>query len=378
MYNNLLFLGVNAGLNWIFVLGGPFRCLPAHSAWHWQGLGFIGAAVSLSISRTLQSLCYFWYMFLYKQHHMDAWPSAGWSWVHHTKERTMEFMKQTLPNIGTLLFQACASQATTVLVGRLGELSIAASSALSTVTIPWSGTLSATCCTVSGVRVGYHLGRGNGDAAKQSAWLVVHFITAMNMVMAVVFLVPSLRHGILEFATDDQDVLSMAATLVPAMLVGNYLNLLVSNITSGVFSGQGRPLIATILSFGLELPMSIGGVAIYILVFHGHLLGVYWWGAISGAIEAWIVVYLLFQSNWNQCATEAQQRQEAARSSDENENDDENNNHNENEAAATSTLLRDRGNATSLERLPSLAQTEDDSTSDEDVESRRQPLITRV
>jgi MATE family multidrug resistance protein len=316
MYNNLLFLVVNALLNWFFVFGGPTQ---------WKGLGFIGAAVSLSISRTMQGVCYYFYMFVWKKHHLAAWPEGGWSFRHHTKERTAEFMKQSLPNIGTLLFQAFASQATTVLVGRLGELPIAASSALSTVTIPWSGTLSATTWTVSGVRVGYHLGRGDAAGAKRASWIVMYFITIVNIVMAVLFMVPYVREGILNIATDDDDVVSLAESLVPAMLVGTYLNLLVSNGTSGVFSGQGRPLIATILSFGLELPLSIGGVAIYILVFHGNLLGVYWFNAISGAIEAVIVLYLIIASNWTKCADEARERQESARrTSSEDNNDGEN------------------------------------------------------
>ena len=202
MYNNIIFLFVNAALNWIFVFGGPFN---------WNGLGFIGAAVSLSISRTMQGVCYFFYMFVYQKHHIGAWPEEGWSFVHHTKERTKEFMTQSIPNIGTLLFQAFASQAQTVLVGRLGELPIAASSALSTVTIPWSGTLSATCCTVSGVRVGYHLGRGDHKAAKQSSWIVMHFITITNIVMATVFLVKYFRDKILSIATDDQDVVDLVS-----------------------------------------------------------------------------------------------------------------------------------------------------------------------
>jgi Na+-driven multidrug efflux pump len=92
--------------------------------------------------------------------------------------------------------------------------------------------------------------------------------------------------------------------------IGTYLNLLVGTITSGVFSGMGRPIIATILSFGLELPMSIGGVAIYILVMHGDLLGVYWWTAISGAIELVIVFALLISSDWEYWADEARKRQE--------------------------------------------------------------------
>eukprot|EP00536_Pseudo-nitzschia_multiseries_P014818 jgi/Psemu1/246359/estExt_Genewise1.C_7700015 len=303
MYNNILFLFVNAMLNWVFVFGGP---IPG-----WNGFGFVGAAISLSISRTMQGVCYYLYMFVYKKHHVDAWPEEGWSFCHHTKERTTEFMRQSLPNIGTLLFQVCASQFQTILVGRLGELPIAASAALSTVTIPWSGTLSATCCTVSGVRVGYHLGRGDGTAAKKSAWLVMHFITAINVAMAVFFLTPFLKDKVLSIATDDESVVGLAKKLVPAMLVSTYLNLLVSNATSGIFSGQGRPLIATILSFGLELPLSIGGVAIYILYFHGNLIGVYWWGAISAAIEIVIVLGLVVASDWDKCADDARDRQEA-------------------------------------------------------------------
>jgi len=98
-------------------------------------------------------------------------------------------------------------------------------------------------------------------------------------------------------------------------LVGNFLNLIVGNVTSGVFSGMGRPIIATILSFGFELPMSIGGVAIYILVFHGNLLGVYWWTAISGFIEVVVVMAILLVSDWDHWANEARIRQEARQNS---------------------------------------------------------------
>lgn len=312
MYNNLVFLGINAILNWIFVMGGPFRF--ATGAWHWQGFGFIGAAVSLSISRTAQSLVYFLYMFVYKKHHLPTWPEtpAGSHWLsHHTAARSAEFLRQALPNIGTLLFQILSGQATTVLVGRLGELPIAASSALSTVSIPWAGSLSATCTTISGVRVGHHLGRGNAAAAKTSTWLVLYFITVVNIVVAVVFL--TVGHNVMNVATNIAPVKELALTLIPAMLVGTYLNTMVSNITSGVFSGMGRPLLATILSFGLELPLTLGGVAIYILVMHGNLLGVYWWQALSGGIELIIVLVILSCSNWQACADDAQRRQEVQR-----------------------------------------------------------------
>lgn len=69
--------------------------------------------------------------------------------------------------------------------------------------------------------------------------------------------------------------------------------------------------------------MSIGGVAIYILVMHGNLLGVYWWSAISGGIEVVIVLFLLLRSDWGYWAEQAILRQEA-RSSEEGEVQDEN------------------------------------------------------
>jgi len=141
----------------------------------------------------------------------------------------------------------------------------------------------------------------------------MHFITAVNVIAAMTFSVPQLRDKILSIATDDHAVVELAEKLVPAMLVGTYLNLLVSNGTSGIFSGQGRPLVATILSFGLELPLSIGGVAIYILCFHGNLVGVYWWGAIAAGIEIVIVLYLVVTSDWAKCADDARERQEASR-----------------------------------------------------------------
>ena len=219
-------------------------------------------------------------------------------------------MKQSVPNMGTLLSQQCASQATTVLIGRLGELAIAASSALSTVTLPWSGTLSATTWTVSSVRVGYHLGRGDSHAARKSAWIVLHFITIVNIVMAAIFM--PLKNEVLDIATDDSDVLSLGAVLVPAILLGTYLNLIVGNITSGVFGGMGRPLISTILSFGLELPLSIGGVALLILHFNANLLAVTWFQAISGGFEAVLVIGIMLATDWNKCADEAKARQESS------------------------------------------------------------------
>jgi len=127
--------------------------------------------------------------------------------------------------------------------------------------------------------------------------------------LAAIFL--PLKNDVLEIATDDADVLTLGSVLVPATLIGTYLNLVVGNITSGVFGGMGRPLISTILSFGLELPLSIGGVALLILHFNANLLAVTWFQAISGGLEAVLVLGIMFMSDWTKCADEARARQES-------------------------------------------------------------------
>ena len=140
--------------------------------------------------------------------------------------------------------------------------------------------------------------------------------------MAAIFM--PLKNEVLDIATDDSDVLSLGAVLVPAILLGTYLNLIVGNITSGVFGGMGRPLISTILSFGLELPLSIGGVALLILHFNANLLAVTWFQAISGGFEAVLVIGIMLATDWNKCADEARARQESspAEGSEEEEGED--------------------------------------------------------
>lgn len=146
MYNNLMFLVVNVLLNWIFVFGGPFK------AWcGWEGLGFVGAAISLSISRSSQPLAYWLYMFVWKQAHLETWP--GWSFGFFKK--TKEFLAMAVPQIGTLILQAMIGQSTTLLLAQLGPLAVAASAATAAATQVFTGGLQTALTAVGGIRTGY-------------------------------------------------------------------------------------------------------------------------------------------------------------------------------------------------------------------------------
>mmetsp|Transcript_4852 Transcript_4852/g.5619 ORF Transcript_4852/g.5619 Transcript_4852/m.5619 type:complete len:554 (+) Transcript_4852:588-2249(+) len=302
MYNGILFLFVNAFLNYFFIFG----------IGKWEGMGFVGAAVSLTISRIGQTVVYFLYMFVYKKYHAATWP--GVSLTHHTRKRTTEFLSQALPGMATFFFQECADQTTTILIGTLGEGAIAAKTVVETVMFQWAAVLEATTFMISAVHVGKHLGAGNAEAAKKSTSIILWFITAASVLAAVIFLPAGT--AILQIVTNDSNVLRLSATLIPVALLFEYFSLIVGDITSGVLSGMGRPLVGTVLSFCYELPAQIGGVAIYIFVFDGTILGVFWLITAIMGIEVAMVLIILARSNWEKCAKAAQDRQEVAPSMD--------------------------------------------------------------
>jgi len=217
MYNNMFFLGFNAFLNWVFVFGGPFRHLG------WNGFGFIGAAMSLSWSRSLQPFVYWAYMFAWKKNHLDTWP--GWSFDFLKGERVKTFMDQSLPQVGNLILQAALGQTTTLLIAQLGNLAIAASAAATALMQIFTGGLAAALNAVCGIRVGFHLGRGHGLSAKRSAVMVFQF--SFYSVVLVAACVLPFGAQLVSVVTSDPEVVDLATRLLPPMLLNTFAGLIV-------------------------------------------------------------------------------------------------------------------------------------------------------
>ena len=317
MYNSVFFLFVNALLNWVFVFGGPFRHArvcgwdwsdPDRCVDGWRGFGFIGAAISLSFSRCLQPLAYWLYMFVWKREHADFWP--GWKPEEHTKARTLEFLKQGLPLVGTLVFGAVVGQATTLLVSRLGTDAVAATTAVSTATVVWAGAINAMFSMVIAVRVGYHLGRGDGDAARDSFWVSTALV--FTILACVIACVLPFTEETVGLTTSDRVVVRNAAKVLPAALFATLLGVLNSLCTGGVFSGQGRQMLVTFLSFAIDIPLSIGGVAVVVLCVRGaNLEDVYLYQVAAAVVELMIAYVFIFKSDWRKLSEEALARQTA-------------------------------------------------------------------
>ena len=315
MWNNLAFVVINGLLNWLFVFGGPFQYLEEGKG-GWHGFGFVGAAMSISTSRCLQPLTYWLYMFVWKRAHVATWP--GLTLAIFTRDRVVRFLKQALPYIGTLIFQSISGQVTTLMISHLGPLAIAASSAVGAVAQVASSGVSQAFIAVSAVRVGFHLGKGDSRNAQRAMWLVVIGSTIFNTILVFAFW--PLNEALCSLVTSDVQVLKVAAALVAAQFVQAGLSQLVSIGTSGVLGGQGRTFIITLLSFGFELPTSIGGVAIMVYVLKWRMpdgmLKITWANAAVALLELVIVAGIVLCSDWKRYAREARARQEAAAAAD--------------------------------------------------------------
>ena len=309
MYNNLAFVVINGLLNWTFVFGGPFQ----YTSLGWRGFGFVGAAMSISTSRCLQPLTYWLYMFVYKKAHRETWPGLSSAFLQ--RERVRAFLTQSLPLIGTLIFQSVSGQVTTLMIAQLGTLAISASSAVAAATQVASSGLSAAFTACASIRIGYHLGRGDVRASKAAMWLVVAASVASTVV--IVGVLWPLRTQLCELVTSDSSVLPVASELVAAAFIAAGLSQLVSIGTSGVLSGQGRTFVTTLLSFGFELPTSIGGTALLIFVAKlrgpSGLLWITWAGGGFSLVEVAVVGTIIVLGNWPKYALEAKARQEAGR-----------------------------------------------------------------
>eukprot|EP00440_Ansanella_granifera_P047540 gb/GFBE01051491.1/.p1 GENE.gb/GFBE01051491.1/~~gb/GFBE01051491.1/.p1 ORF type:complete len:578 (+),score=106.72 gb/GFBE01051491.1/:1-1734(+) len=306
MYNNIIFLMVNALLNWIFVFGGPFK------AWcGWHGFGFIGAAISLSCSRSMQPLFYWLYMWVWRKAHVDTWPALS-ERTFFKREHVKAFMAMSVPQIGTLIFQAIVGQATTLLIAKLGDVAISASAATSAATLVLTGGLSPTLSMVSGMRVGYYLGKGQPMRASRVAALALGLGAGVTGVISI--LVLPFASAIIAVVTDDPSVQVPAVSIMPAVLVNLLASIVVSIATQGIITSQGRTKTVTFLSLGFELPLSVGSTAVLVFAFKADLLTVYWAQAAVSLLEALVVIIILQRSDWAAFARDAQQRQGAQQS----------------------------------------------------------------
>merc|ERR1712046_521774 len=83
----------------------------------------------------------------------------------------------------------------------------------------------------------------------------------------------------------------------------------------GVFTSQGRTRLSTILSMGVELPMTLGIIAFLVFVVKTTVVPLYWGQAAVFWLEMAICLVIWARSDWPRYAREALDRQEATKAS---------------------------------------------------------------
>jgi len=120
-------------------------------------------------------------------------------------------------------------------------------------------------------------------------------------------------HQVIGLVTNDPQVRDLAVAILPPVLLNTLASTVVSVCTGGILTSQGRPKLVTLLSMGFELPVTVGSVALMVLVFDATLGQVCWVQAAVSAVEAVVVLIIVSRSDWACYAREARQRQQAAR-----------------------------------------------------------------
>jgi len=119
-------------------------------------------------------------------------------------------------------------------------------------------TLSAIC----GVRVGFHLGAGNAEAAFKSTLLVVELAFWMTLLCGGASVYWGRQS--LEFMTSDADVQRLTQQLLPPVCFGALGMIVVECLSAGCFTSQGRVKLAAYITSCFSLPVTIGLVALFL------------------------------------------------------------------------------------------------------------------
>lgn len=202
----LLILGgvaLNAGLNWIFIyghLGSP-------------ALGLTGAGISTLISHTLATIAIF--VWLQRDARMrSAWPQS-WRGAY-SLARFREMMHVGLPAAGMLFFETTAFSFSTIMVGWLGTVSLAAHQiALTCATFSFMFPLGLSIAT--GMRVSRAVGAGERSRLRPIAFTSLGIAGALMVTFAVAFAFGG-RALALRFVRDEAVVALASQLLVIAAI----------------------------------------------------------------------------------------------------------------------------------------------------------------
>jgi Na+-driven multidrug efflux pump len=233
-------------------------------------------------------------------------PAPGLAAFLASRERWCTFLRQLGPALATSCVESSQFTIISFLAASLGDAEIAAHNTMicffEVVHTGAQGMAEATA-----VRVGFHLGRGDGEGARRAARVALAATGAWSaLVAAAGFL---LRGYLPLLFSNDARVVELSVALSPLMWV-SYTLLGVGDAALGVLQGQGRAATETGISFFgtwcVGLPLAVG----FWKLRWGGLTGL--WGAMLAgyAVLAVGALALVWRSNWRRYVDDARKRVE--------------------------------------------------------------------
>jgi MATE family multidrug resistance protein len=269
---------VNVFGNWLLIFGG----------WGAPALGATGAGISTSITQ-IGMLAAFFAIVRWGRLHEGAW--NGWDRRALQARGLIKVLRIGAPVALTIGLEMWAFQIATLWAGLISPTDLAAH----TITINMASLTFMPALGLSigaATRVGNLIGAGEPHAAQRSAWISFAMSVAVMAVPALAFLIG--RHALPLLYTDVEDVVALAATVLPIAAAFQIFDGL-QVVGCGILRGMGKTVPSALFNllgyYALALPLA------WWMTFELELgLPGIWWGlciglgAVAIFLLAWVAL----------------------------------------------------------------------------------------
>jgi len=145
------------------------------------------------------------------------------------------------------------------------------------------------------IRLAYHLGKGNVEGAKASAWKSLFLSTVLAIfISSVLFLCGS---SLPRWFTSDETLQNMLNPIIPLIGIGNIL-MIFGMVSWSLVGAQGRYKLATIISAIMTFCVTIPLAFLFVIGNNINLQGLVAAVVISYSTTGLVLGYILLTSDW--------------------------------------------------------------------------------
>jgi len=219
------------------------------------------------------------------------------------KDALSTIIRTALPlSIGSLLSYG-EWEVITIFASYMGPAEVATWSLMGTV---WDAFESATAgiSDAAEVRVAYHLGKGNPETARISAYKSIYISVIISILITSIFLM--IGQNLPLIFTNDPTLIQMINSLIPYVGLGN-ISLTYGMVCWSLIGGQGRYQIATLVQFLASwcVTMPLAAITTYVLKY--NLEGITASLIIGYQIAGLAMTFLILRSDWPKISAKIQE-----------------------------------------------------------------------